>query len=305
MKIKPGYTIRQVIELTGVTEFTLRGWENRYRAFKPVRTDSGRRLYTQDDILRVKALQDLIHRGHKISQIASMTLPQLQKLVEDRELITATPVKSETKEDFEPIILLADQFKWDELHNLIQKKREKLKPLQFVRQFIVPLISEMSHQVDKGSLSIAQEHILSAIVRENLNLLRSQAPRGKSKTKIVFATPEGDLHEIGLLVASTLAALQGVHILYLGTQMPKRDLCETCIRYQATHVVVVSTVSKKEGATEELLEYLNFLDRHLVKKTAVWIAGRNTRHLDLNLRRDFKILKAFDEFEVLLGEVNK
>lgn len=296
------YTIRQVIELTGVTEFSLRGWENRYKAFKPIRTQSGRRLYRSEDILKVKALMDLVARGHRISEIASFSLARLQKLVEDRPLLQ-TPTVQAPKEDFEPVIRLADQFKWDQLLDLISKKRKRLKPLNFLNHFMIPLIAEMVHQVGRGSLSIAQEHILSSIIKENLALVRSQAEKSRSKVRLVMASPEGDQHELGLLVASTLAAIQGVHVLYLGPHMPKRDFCEACIRYHATHALLVTTVSKKEGAKDDIFEFLHFLDRHLTKSTSILVAGRNTLEMQLSLRRDFKILKSFQEFEALLLEL--
>ena len=305
MKSKSQYTIRQVIELTGITEFSLRGWENRYSAVKPDRTKSERRLYSQTDILRIKALKDLTGRGHKISKIAKLNLSQLQLLVEDRELLnvknSASKVnKSSAKvkrEDFEAVIRFADQFKWDDLYVIITKKRKNLEPLMFVHEFLVPLIAEMIHQVERGALTIAQEHILSAIIKEQLALLRSKVANNRSKIRLIMASPEGDQHEIGLLIASTIAALHGIHVLYLGPHMPKRDFCEACMRYQATHALLVSTVSKSEGALEDIIDYLHFLDRHLVKSISVWVAGRNTLALSLSLNRDFKVLKSFDEFE--------
>ncbi len=303
MKNKGQYTIRQVIELTGITEFSLRGWENRYSAVKPARTESERRLYSQTDILRIKALKDLTGRGHKISKIANLNLNQLQALVEDRKLLSKVkqPLKSKGKrEDFEEIIKFADQFKWDDLYAIITTKRKHLKPLMFVHDFLVPLIGEMIHQVELGALTIAQEHILSSIIKEQLALLRSRAGNSKSRVRLIMASPSGDQHEIGLLIASTLAALHGIHVLYLGTQMPKRDFCEACMRYQATHALVVSTVSKAEGAFEDILEYVHFLDRHLVKNVSLWVAGRNTQALSLSLSREFKVLKSFDDYEAAL-----
>ncbi len=308
MKNKGQYTIRQVIELTGITEFSLRGWENRYSAVKPARKESERRLYSQIDILRIKALKDLTGRGHKISKIANLNLNQLQALVEERTLLTKVEQLLKAKgrrEDFEAIIRFADQFKWDDLYAIITKKRKNLKPFMFVHQFLVPLIGEMIHQVELGALTIAQEHILSSIIKEQLALLRSRAGNNKSKVRLIMASPEGDQHEIGLLIASTLAALHGIHVLYLGTQMPKRDFCEACMRYQATHALVVSTVSKAEGASEDIFEYIHFLDRHLVKNVGLWVAGRNTLALSLSLNRKFKVLKSFEEFEVSLKSIGK
>jgi hypothetical protein len=120
---------------------------------------------------------------------------------------------------------------------------------------------------------------------------------------MIFATPEGDLHDLGLLIASKLASFSGVDILFLGANMPKRDLAETCLRFKATHLVLSSTVSKEEGARSDFLQYLNFLDRNLPTPTAIWVAGRNTQKLRFSLDRGFKILHAFSDFEKELTHV--
>ena len=53
------YTIGTVSKLTGVGAITLRAWERRYGLIRPVRKESGHRLYTRhhiDQINRITAL---------------------------------------------------------------------------------------------------------------------------------------------------------------------------------------------------------------------------------------------------------
>lgn len=51
------YSIHAVAELTGVPATTLRYWEKAYGVIVPNRTEGGHRLYSQDDIERVKWLK--------------------------------------------------------------------------------------------------------------------------------------------------------------------------------------------------------------------------------------------------------
>ena len=44
------YPIRTVSELTGVNAITLRAWEKRHGLVRPIRKESGHRLYTQEHI---------------------------------------------------------------------------------------------------------------------------------------------------------------------------------------------------------------------------------------------------------------
>lgn len=73
--------IGAVTRLTGITSHTLRKWESRYHAIEPVRTDSGRRLYTQAQVDRLLLLRDLVRQGHQISGLAAMTDADLRGLL--------------------------------------------------------------------------------------------------------------------------------------------------------------------------------------------------------------------------------
>lgn len=297
------FNIRQVIELTGVTEFTLRGWETRYLAFEPHRTETGRRLYDREDILKIKALKDLVNRGYRIGSIATLKLNELQILLDDKNPSHEEP---HIDEDISKILNLAERFEWDQIQKIIIKKRNKLPPTEFILSFILNLIREVNHLVGLQQFSIAQEHILSSIIKENLFFLRTAAPTPTLKNaRIVFAAPEGDLHEIGLLIAATLASLSRIPNLYIGVNTPKNNICDVCLRFKATHLILTSTVSKAEGAREDLLTFINFLDRHLPQPITIWLGGRNSMKHSLNLRRPFEVIYSLHEQNEMFEELRK
>lgn len=63
------FTIRSVSALTGVNPNTLRAWERRYGLLHPERTPSGYRMYTLEDVERLRAVQDLLNRGVPAGQV--------------------------------------------------------------------------------------------------------------------------------------------------------------------------------------------------------------------------------------------
>ena len=73
--------IGAVTRLTGITSHTLRKWESRYHAIEPVRTDSGRRVYSQGQVDRLLLLRDLVRQGHQISSLAAMSDAALRDLL--------------------------------------------------------------------------------------------------------------------------------------------------------------------------------------------------------------------------------
>lgn len=63
------FPIGTISEQTGVNTVTLRAWERRYGLLKPHRTPKGHRLYTQQDIERVKQVLLLLEQGVPVSRV--------------------------------------------------------------------------------------------------------------------------------------------------------------------------------------------------------------------------------------------
>ena len=53
------YNIQIASKLSGVGTHTLRAWEKRYGAVIPMRNESGRRLYSDDDVEKLRLLSEL------------------------------------------------------------------------------------------------------------------------------------------------------------------------------------------------------------------------------------------------------
>lgn len=295
------YKIRQVVELTGASEFLLRVWENRYSAFNPTRSKTGRRLYNENDVLKARTLLALTEQGHRIGEIAELSLFELNKLIQQKTK-TDTPPDSFAK----LILTKANQFKWQDVRDLLSEKKSKSQTLNWIHNIIVPLLIEMSKQADGGNFSIAQEHILSSIIKEQLITQIKKSPKKETRnTRLVIAAPEGDFHDMGLLIANQIANEFGINTLFLGPHMPKDELSAVCVRYQATHLLLTSTTEKADGAKDDYLHFLNFLDRNLDQKIKFWLAGRNSLKYSVNLNRDYLILKNFKEFEVEAQKIIK
>ena len=300
------FSLRQVVELTGVSEFTLRGWESRYQAFRPRRTGSGRRRYTKADILRARALLELTARGQRISSIATLPLSELEELIAEIGVIVGTPKGSLAIVEEHEALALGKHFDWVGVERVLNRAVKARTAKKFVFEYLLPLLNQIRTAVELGQLSIAQEHILSAYIKESLYTVRAaemKATRGSSR--LVFATPEGDFHEIGLLLASTLAVMSGVRGLYLGPNVPKADLCNACLRFDATHLVVASTISRAGGAKDDILKLVLFLRQQLGAKAAIWFAGPGAAELPPAGNGCVEVISTFLEFDERLRDLCK
>ena len=302
------YTIRQVIELTGISEFLLRVWELRYKAIKPRRTPTGRRQYTQDDILKIASLLTLISKGYRIGKIAHLEIVELQKIIQQSFLEKkGNSEKTEKKSSpIEKLYKYVKQLDWDKVRQIFYTESSDTDAEQFILQFILPVCEKMNKLSLENDLTITQEHILTAFIKETLHKLRAihNSQKLDKNYKFIFATPEGDMHDLGLLVSCCLASQYKLDNLYLGAHLPKKDLAETCLQSGCTHLVLVSTISKNEGAREDFLTYLNFIDRNVPKKIKILIGGRSTSHLIINSKRNIKVIPSLNEMNDYLKNLS-
>jgi len=76
--MEQGYTIGAIAKMTGIPTQTLRSWERRYGVTAPQRSPSGRRLYSDAELEKLRAIKQLLARGEAISQVAGLDLEALQ-----------------------------------------------------------------------------------------------------------------------------------------------------------------------------------------------------------------------------------
>jgi DNA-binding transcriptional MerR regulator len=88
------HKIGAVSSLSGVPTPTLRIWEARYETFKPHKTDTNHRLYTEDDVLKAILLKRLTEQGHAISAIAKLSTTDLNNLLQKQQVSNYTKTAS-------------------------------------------------------------------------------------------------------------------------------------------------------------------------------------------------------------------
>ncbi|MEI7678323.1 MAG: MerR family transcriptional regulator [Betaproteobacteria bacterium] len=91
------HKIGAVSSLSGVPTPTLRGWEVRYASFKPHKTQSRHRLYTDDDVLKATLLKRLTDQGHAISNIAALDTHALNNLLQQQQVSNQSRARDETR----------------------------------------------------------------------------------------------------------------------------------------------------------------------------------------------------------------
>ena len=80
------YRINVAARSAGVTTQLLRAWERRYGLTASARSESGYRLYTDDDVAVLRGAKALVDQGRSISEVAKLPREQLRLAKKNREI---------------------------------------------------------------------------------------------------------------------------------------------------------------------------------------------------------------------------
>ena len=233
------YPIRAVARLTGISIDTLRAWERRYQAVVPERGGRGR-VYRDAHVTRLRRLDALVRGGYAIGSIAQLNDRALARLIARASAHATAP--SRLAVDLTSLLDAVNAFDLSALDAQLNRFATLLPPPDFIRQVALPLLAEVGERWQSGRLRPSHEHLISSMVRTVLGGLLRTAPRGSVGRTIVFATPEGEHHELGVLAAAVLAAECGFNVIYLGPDLPVEDVAAVAKTSGASAIVVGATI---------------------------------------------------------------
>jgi DNA-binding transcriptional MerR regulator len=260
------YPIRAVSRMTRISVDTLRAWERRHQAVAPIRNDRGR-LYSDADVARLQKLGELVKRGHAIGGIAGLADRELSGLLEATDTYRAAPTASTGEVDVGSLTSALDRYDLDTIEAALNRQAAVLPPRDLVFAVILPLLQEIGRRWEAGRLRPAQEHLVSSTIRSVLGALLRATVRPQALPKVVFATPAGERHELGLLSAALLAASAGYGVVYLGPDLPATDITHAATT-AGSRIVLVSLTTPRAVPQAEI--------RRLAEKLEgieLWLGG--------------------------------
>lgn len=265
------FPVKAAAELTGLTPETLRAWERRHAAVKPHRDGAGRRLYDAAMIERLVRLHQLTERGHPIRDLAGLDDAALERLREEGRQAGHGGLELLP----ERLLDAVADYRVDVFDQQLAVAIATLPVPLLVARVVTPLLHEVGRRWADGRLEIAQERLVSSLLRARLLSVLSQHPRG-GQARVLFATLPGEPHELGLLGAALHGAGAGLAVLYLGTGLPPAELARAANRLGAAAVAISSIdPGQARGALEALAE----LDAALDPEVPVWVGGANAAYL--------------------------
>lgn len=191
------YSIKQVSERLDIPAVTIRAWENRYKVVVPTRTEGGHRLYSEKDLETLKWIKVQVHeKKMKISD----AVRQLQK---------SAPVSAPPPFENNKYSEVTEQL-YVALVNLDTQEANRVADLAFslydyeevFHHILIQVLYKVGDEWENGSVNVAQEHFASQFIINRCTQFLRVLPVNHLLPKVLAFCPEGEHHQIGLMVFS-------------------------------------------------------------------------------------------------------
>ncbi|WP_258530601.1 MerR family transcriptional regulator [Paenibacillus taichungensis] len=244
------YSIKQVAAMLGIPTVTLRAWENRYSAVTPERTESGYRLYTEENVADLRWLKEQVEQHQtNISEAVRMLKVNKTRSQEAAAVPTSFTPPVPTME--EAYVRIADQI-YDSLYNFQGERANGLIDFGFTMygydsmfyHVLVPILVRVGDAWEQGRASVAQEHFMTQLISQRFYQFFHLFPIYPHLPKVLALCPEGEHHQVGLLLFSLFMRKNGAEVLYLGADTPEEGIYPI-IREQKIRLVCLSVTSSE------------------------------------------------------------
>ncbi|MGM8228487.1 MerR family transcriptional regulator [Cellvibrio sp. ARAG 10.3] len=281
--------IREISRLTGVNTVTLRAWERRYGLLKPTRTEKGHRLYSHDDVQRVKIIQSWLVRGLAISKVKGILNSET---VDDIE----AGIDSVWLEYSARIETALSQLNRAALAGLLNEL-VALYPAEIVAdQLLAPVLEKLQIAAEYGARtklaflhSLVLEHFYFGHYRQR------QTAKGKRVLVVNLNADDSDILPLILNYSLLVNTFQAEYIGYL----PLPELVFAVEQTGAEGVVLYSDSAIHLGnLRQQLLEWQQIL------MIPVFVAGKITR-MFIEERDAIQHLMAGDNLQAALATLTQ
>lgn len=289
------FTIRDLENLSGIKAHTIRIWEQRYSFLRPQRTDTNIRYYSNDELKTVLNIALLNKYGYKISHIDRMKPEEIcEKIV---SLNGAEAQQERIINDLIQKMIDMDIFAFEQILNSHIHARGVER---VIIQLIFPFLEKIGILWQTGNINPAQEHLVTNIIRQKLivGIESTVSHVSINKTFLLFL-PEGEYHELGLLFLYYLLKSRGAQTIYLGANVPLKDV-EYIIKVKNPDVIYIHFTSA--GSRFNLDKFIQALSQKCGQAVSI-ISGEVTSHYKRRLPSNVFFKKSLGEVMEYLSAI--
>jgi len=258
----PVFRIGELSRRVGVSSHLLRAWESRYGLLRPERSAGGFRLYSEADAQRIRRMQAHLANGLSAAEAAQVVLAENRPA----DGATSNLPAGGGHEDGPAVAELAgairqalDAFDEPAAQAVLDRLMSELSLRTVLRDVLMPYLGELGDRWAAGTVTTAQEHFATNVIRGRLAGLARDWGDGHGP-RALLACPPGELHDLGLMVFGIELHRNGWRIDYLGASTPVDELMRTAEVRRPELVVLAATMP---GALDALIPELSMLSQRV------------------------------------------
>jgi MerR family transcriptional regulator, light-induced transcriptional regulator len=235
--------IGELSRRTGVSPELLRAWERRYDLLRPTRSPGGLRLYSVEDLERVRLMSRHIADGVSAREAAG--LAARAPLGAQSASVAAGAERAAAFDARRALTQLAravESFDEPATQATIDELLSAATIDAVLSEVVVPFLHDVGDRWQRGELSVEQEHFASNVLRGRLLGLGRGWGAG-SGPRALLACPPGERHDLGLIAFGLALRARGWRIDFLGSDTPAESIVRAARTLDPALVVVSATAA--------------------------------------------------------------
>lgn len=165
----------------------------------------------------------------------------------------------------------------------IEKALKKYAPLEIIQDILMKGMTKLGELFERGEVYLPQLIRSAEVMNKAVKILTPYLEKNsqiQSKGKIVMATVEGDVHDIGKNIVGTVLKCNGYEVIDVGVMASKEKIYEMVIKNSADIVTLSGLITPSLKEMEKVLKYFQEKDM----STPILIAGATTSPLHTALK---------------------
>ncbi len=239
------FSVAHAARLTGIAPATLRMWERRYQVVQPARSDAGYRLYDEQGLRRLAAMQALVSAGWSprlaAEQVRSGTVEDLGR----------TEVPAVEPGPLDLLVALAADLDPARLESELTRMFASAPFEDLVDDWLMPSLVRLGEAWAVDAVSVAGEHFVSAGVHRHVARVLEGAGAATGGPRVMVGLAQGCHHELGVLSFAAVLRRAGAEVVYVGADLPSHGWAVAAASLAVDHAVLaVATIGDVPGVRD-------------------------------------------------------
>ena len=164
--------------------------------------------------------------------------------------------------------------KKDKVLEAVKKAKTELPPEEIIEKGLSPGMNQVGVLFERGKLFLPHVMMAADAMSAGVKLLEENMPAGTQKKKlgvIVNGTVEGDVHNIGKSIVSTMLQSAGFEVHDIGRDVPVRNFIEKAKEVDANMIGISALMTTTLQGQREIIDMLK--EEGMRSKIKVMVGG--------------------------------